>query len=297
MELKIRHNNCPLCNSSKISEATEAVDHTVSNEAYEIWQCNDCSFRFTQDAPSKDSIGEYYKSTDYISHSNNNKGIINRLYHVVRNRTLITKQKLVEQVTEKRNGTILDVGAGTGFFAATMKRAGWSVTALEPDETARVNAVTHNHIQLMPLEQLFNLPLKSFDCITLWHVLEHVHDLHDYMEQFHKLLKQGGKLLIAVPNYTSYDCEHYNSNWAAYDVPRHLWHFSPTSMKQLSTQHSFNISSLQPMWYDSYYVSMLSEKYKGGNILGALLTGFKSNQRAKKDVSRCSSIIYCMNKV
>ena len=244
--------------------------------------------------PDKNEIEKYYKSENYISHSDTKKGLINSLYHRVRKRTLNDKRKIVEKFTKLSTGKVLDIGAGTGAFLNTMDKAGWEVTGLEPDEPARENAKKLYGLSLLPPQELFKLQPQSFDAITLWHVLEHVHELHEYMDQLKKLLKPTGCLFIAVPNYTCYDEKVYKEFWAAYDVPRHLYHFSPTSITQLLLQHGLQLKEIKPMWYDSFYVSMLSEKYKTGknNFLNACWNGYVSNWKALFNKERCSSIIY-----
>ncbi len=294
----IHYNHCPACGSSDIAFVLKAKDETVSKEYFEIWQCNNCNLRFTQDIPDEKNIGSYYQSAAYISHSNTSQGLVNKLYHTVRSITLQSKRKLIEKSSGKKKGNLLDIGAGTGAFASTMKKNGWNVTALEPDETARANALKDFGIELRPTENLFNLPPKTFDVITLWHVLEHVHDLHTYLDTFYSLLVDGGTLIIAVPNYTSYDAQTYSDNWAAYDVPRHLYHFSPESMKLLLNRHHFTLLQQKPMWFDSFYVSLLSEKYISGktNFLKAFTNGTVSNLKAMGQASNCSSIIYLAKK-
>lgn len=298
MENTIHFKTCPLCNNNQIKQVLTATDFTVSHQDFELWQCNGCGFRFTQNIPSQKEIGAFYKSENYISHSNQNKGLIQQLYHLVRKQTLQSKKKLIQTLTQKQTGSLLDIGAGTGYFPAYMQESGWRVTAIEPDETARKNAEAVNKIQLLPAEDFFTLPQFSFDCITLWHVLEHVHQLHEYAEHFYKLLKPHGRLIIAVPNHTSYDANLYKNFWAAYDVPRHLWHFSPESMEYFMNRHNFKVAGHYPMWFDSYYVCMLSEKYKTGklNVFSALINGYKSNRQAKSNVKKCSSVIYCLTK-
>ena len=265
---------------------------------FEIWHCDDCSLRFTQHAPGATAIGRYYQSANYVSHSDTEKGLINRLYHLVRNYTLTGKRKLLLKVTGKETGSLLDVGAGTGAFANTMKLAGWNVTGLEPDETARQNANTKYGLTLQPPGNLFTLEVAQFDAITMWHVLEHVHDLHAYLEQFHQILKPGGRLVIAVPNYTSYDAKVYKQYWAAYDVPRHLYHFSPKSMEQLGNRKGFVLADAKPMWFDSFYVAMLSEQYRNesSNLIGAVWNGLLSNLKALRNKKKCSSVIYIFSK-
>ena len=195
-------------------------------------------------------------------------------------------------------GHILDVGSGTGAFASEMALHGWYVTGLEPDEAAREVAMKEYQIDLKNIDQFFQLPVESFDAITLWHVLEHVHELSSYVQQLKTLLKEKGRLIIAVPNYTSKDAAIYKESWAAYDVPRHLYHFSPRSMQVLMEKHGLQILQHKPMWYDSFYISMLSDKYKTGKtkLVPSFFNGFLSNLKALGDVKRCSSVIYVIGK-
>ena len=269
-------------------------DHSVSKETFEIWQCSVCKLRFTQDVPDESSIGRYYKSPDYISHSNTRTGLINKLYHLVRNYTLRQKKRLVSKRTGLNKGSLLDIGSGTGAFAAFMKKNGWAVTGLEPDAETRQNALETYDMALMPSEGLFQLTPQSFNAITMWHVLEHVHDLHGYLGQICKLLKPGAVLFIAVPNYTSADATKYQEYWAAYDIPIHLYHFSPASMRKLLAIHGLKVKSIKPMWFDSFYVSLLSEKNKTGKsqLLRGFSEGLMSNFKTLSDKSMCSSLIY-----
>ena len=254
--------------------------------------------RFTQDVPDAESIGSYYKSKDYISHSNTSKGLINRLYQVVRKRTLKQKRKLICKVTDINQGDLLDVGSGTGAFVNEMQRNGWKAVGLEPDAGAREVAQNIFNCELKNIDDLFHLTPNSFDAITIWHVLEHVHDLHNYIHQLKNLLKQTGKIIIAVPNYTSFDAFVYKEYWAAYDVPRHLYHFSPTSMKYLVEKNGMHLKDVKPMWFDSFYVSLLSSKYKSGKTkwLNAMWTGLRSNLKAMNDNRKCSSVIYIISR-
>lgn len=294
----IHFNECPICRSPEIQASLNAKDYTVSLENFEIWQCKNCTARFTQNIPGKNQIGKYYQSGNYVSHSETRKGLINKLYHFVRNYTLGQKLRMIQKVTNLSKGHLLDVGAGTGAFAASMQKSGWHITGLEPDKTARENARKNHDIALLEPDNLFSLPEESYDVITLWHVLEHVHQLHEYLDTFYKILKPGGKLIIAVPNFTGDDSAHYQQYWAAYDVPRHLYHFSPQSMRQLMKKHLFSITNYKPMWFDSFYVCMLSEEYKTGrkNLIKAFIRGLQSNIRAIQHNELCSSVIYIMEK-
>jgi len=289
---------CPGCGASSIRQVLSAEDFTVSHQLFHIWECGSCSLRFTQDVPDAGAIGSYYQSDTYVSHTDTKEGLVNRLYHFVRKRTLRQKCRLLQRQTGLRKGRLLDIGAGTGAFANTMRNAGWQVTALEPDSDTRQRAKEIHKLDLLPAGELFALEAGSYDAITLWHVLEHVHDLHRYIEQIKLLLKPGGCLFIAVPNYTSYDAGYYRQFWAAYDVPRHLYHFSPASMQRLLQQYQLQITGCKPMWFDSFYVSMLSWGYKTGkgNPLRAGWVGLVSNFRAMGNRQRCSSLIYLVRK-
>ncbi|MEQ1676397.1 MAG: class I SAM-dependent methyltransferase [Chitinophagaceae bacterium] len=298
MSQLIHYTNCPVCGSSQISKVIIAKDFTVSGETFGIMECNSCSLRFTQDVPDAVSIAPYYKSENYISHTDTSKGLINRLYQFVRKRTLKRKRKLIQKATGIVKGNILDVGSGTGAFVREMKAAGWMVTGLEPDADARKLAAAVNGVTLTEMDQFYKLEPGTFDAITLWHVLEHVHDLQPYIVQLKRLLKENGKLFIAVPNYTSKDAGIYKEYWAAYDVPRHLYHFSPKSIQVLMEKQGLKLQQYLPMWYDSFYISMLSSKYKKGktNLFTSFFNGLRSNFKAMNNTKRCSSVIYIVGK-
>lgn len=294
----ITYQSCPVCRSKNIHIALSAKDYTVSGEIFEIYECGNCSFRFTQHVPEESGIGSYYQSENYISHTDTTRGLINRLYHSVRKRTLQKKLDIIRHYTNIKKGSVLDIGAGTGAFLHTMQQAGWHITGLEPDAETRRRANERYGIVLDSPQKLYTANISPCDAVTLWHVLEHVHDLHGYITQIKKLLKPNGCIFIAVPNYTSYDASVYGEHWAAYDVPRHLYHFSPASMKELLKQHDLKLHKVLPMWYDSFYVSMLSEKYKTGHSghLKAVFNGLLSNLKAIFNKENCSSLIYIIKK-
>lgn len=293
----IHYLQCPVCKSTSIKYSFSAKDNTVSKEAFEIWECSFCTVLFTQDVPSENNIGDYYASPDYVSHSDTQEGFVNKMYHGVKILTLAGKKKLLVNETGLAAGKILDVGSGTGAFLDKMKKGGWQVTGVEPDAGARAKAASLYNIHLRPSVDLFELPEAEYDAITLWHVLEHVHSLHEYVDQLKKLITTKGRIFIAVPNHTSHDANKYKEHWAAFDVPRHLYHFSPLSINVLMEMHGLKVKKIKPMWFDSFYVSMLSEHYKNGkqNLPAALISGMGSNAQALFNNENCSSVIYIIS--
>jgi 2-polyprenyl-3-methyl-5-hydroxy-6-metoxy-1,4-benzoquinol methylase len=295
----VHYSVCPACHKNDISFEFNAKDNTVTSESFPVWGCSYCCTKFTQDVANENEIGKYYQSEKYISHSDTQKGFVNVLYHKVRNFTLVGKRKLVYNESRKSKGDLLDIGCGTGAFINIMKLSGWSVTGLEPDSTAAEKAGKLYGIKPQPSEALFHLTENNYDAITMWHVLEHVHRLDEYVNQCKKLLKPTGVLIIAVPNHTSYDASFYKENWAAYDVPRHLYHFSPEGMSLLMQRHGLKVDKVKPMWFDSFYVSMLSEayRYQKVNLLRAFFVGFYSNLKCFFNPSKCSSVIYIIRPI
>ena len=291
---------CPICNKEDIGFLMHSKDYSLTQDDFQIIQCTHCTLKYTDPVPSKEEIGPYYDFPAYISHTDDNTGLINKLYHSVRNYTLSQKTNWVQSLFTGYKGQLLEIGAGTGAFAHAMTKKGWTVTALEPDAASRERALATYQINIVPIEELFTLTENKFDVITLWHVLEHVHDLNDYIRTFYKLLKPNGRLIIAVPNYTSYDAQFYKKYWAAYDVPRHLYHFSPTAMEYLAKKYTMQILTMRPMWFDSFYVSLLSERYKKTGLFGmlrAVIIGCLSNIVAVKNNRRASSIVYEIKKI
>jgi len=289
--------NCPNCNSQTFEPFISCKDYTVSGEVFSIVNCTSCGFKFTNPRPANNKIGDYYKSDNYISHSNTSKGLISKLYKAVRNYTLKGKLGLISKHSIK--GNLLDYGCGTGMFLSVAKSSTWNAFGIEPDSGARNFAIKENKMTVYPDVKTASANLKDtqFNCITLWHVLEHVMDLNETIAWFYSKLNKGGALIIAVPNYTSYDAKHYKEFWAAYDVPRHLYHFEQTVMVNLVQKTGFTFKESLPMKFDSFYVSMLSEKYKHGkiNYFKAFLTGLKSNLKAS-EAKDYSSVIYVFKK-
>jgi 2-polyprenyl-3-methyl-5-hydroxy-6-metoxy-1,4-benzoquinol methylase len=289
---------CSVCGSTHFSEVFSVKDFSITQEVFVLTSCNQCGFLFTSDAPSQSDIGKYYQSDVYISHTDGSKGLIEKLYQLVRKKTLVDKRKLVSGISHKQKGNVLDYGCGTGAFLNEMKISGWQVSGIEPDSGARKRAEQLVGSKIGLPEELSGLTSGQYDVITMWHVLEHVHELSWTIDQLKRLLKEDGRLFIAVPNHHSFDARHYGSFWAAYDVPRHLYHFSPDTMGLLMEKHGLKVIAQKAMWFDSFYVSMLSEKYKNGkiNIIKAFCIGLISNFITFFNREKCSSLIYVVSK-
>jgi SAM-dependent methyltransferase len=287
---------CPVCGSSDLHDKLRVQDKSVSQETFTIQQCAACGFQFTNPRPDAASIGKYYESDAYVSHNSAAQGLVNRVYKAARYFTVRRKVALITQLNGGQPGRLLDYGCGTGHFLAQAKRTGWQVTGLEPNPRARQDAAARVGQPIQEPAALATLPAGSFDIVTLWHVLEHVHDLNDTLAQLISRLTPGGRLLLAVPNPDSLDAQHYRQDWAAYDVPRHLYHFVPATMRQLLARHGLRLAQTLPLPLDAYYVSMLSEKLRAperaGGPLAVLKAGYKSNQYAAQHGGQYSSLLY-----
>lgn len=266
-------------------------DFTVSGESFELYRNEDLDMLVTQ--PEPENLEVYYESEDYISHTDAKQTFTDRLYQTVKQKNLSNKIQLVDNQTDKAN-SILDIGAGTGDFLVTALKRGYTITGVEPNSKAR-DFAQRKGVELH--SNLSELKEKQFEVITLWHVLEHLPNLEEQISTIVSLLEEDGTLIIAVPNFKSFDAEYYGSYWAAYDVPRHLWHFSKTTIAKLFDKHKMEVASIHPMWFDAFYVSMLSEKYKGNKLylISAFFVGLWSNLKACFTKEH-SSLIYVLKK-
>jgi 2-polyprenyl-3-methyl-5-hydroxy-6-metoxy-1,4-benzoquinol methylase len=292
---KIHIENCLLCDSSMFSHKASPKDFRVSKEAFNVISCDNCGHTFTSPRPVDDELHKFYGDESYISHTNNNKGFFNKIYLTVKRYAIKKKSQLISAVAIK--GKVLDVGAGTGDFLNACKQLGWDVYGVEPSPIARAYAKDQFQIELQSAEQIFKLPKANFHAITLWHVLEHLPDLNQYFNCFEQLLTEDGTLVIAVPNFESVDAQFYGDDWAAWDVPIHISHFSKSTMAKWAQKHGLQIVGLKNMPFDSFYVSMLSERNRNNkfSFLKGGFQGLLSNLRSGKD--NASSLIYIMKKI
>lgn len=290
-------NACPSCGGVFNEVYLSCVDYTVSRETFNIVSCRQCYLKFTNPRPEKAAIGKYYDSPEYISHTNESKGLVNKLYQFVRRRAIKGKFKLIKR--HVKFDSLLDIGCGTGEFLNYCSAKGLKVHGVEPDEKARSLAIRNYGLSISDEKYLQAELNERYSVVTMWHVLEHVHDLSGRLQEVKRLLDEKGVFVVAVPNAKSYDASHYGQYWAAYDVPRHLYHFTPATIKTLMEKNGFNIIARFKMPFDSFYVSMLSEKYKYGyiNFLRAFSVGFTTWICSLFNKDRSSSMIYIIKPV
>ena len=287
---------CPWCNSENNHQFLALKDYFLTQEEFKILECNECKLLFTSPCPTPDKIGNYYKSEDYLSHNEEKKGLFAKIYNKVKKINIKNKFNITVNGQQSTDNNLLDIGCGVGDFLLYAKEKGCNVTGIEPSEDARKIAEKKLDCKILSPEELQNIPDNSFDIITMWHVLEHVADLKTEIHHLQRILKKDGRLVLALPNYKSYDAEYYKDKWAAYDVPRHLSHFSQTSIKNIFKETTLQLVDIKPLKWDSFYISMLSEQYLNSknSFIKGTLTGWKSNRKAKKS-GEYSSLVYIFN--
>ena len=265
-------------------------DYSVSKEIFELHHNPEYDILITYPKPTLDRLSLYYESEDYISHTDGKRSLFEKVYQFVKTISLKRKIKLLNSTSNK--GKLLDVGAGTGEFLRFAFKDGWEVKGIEPNEKAKQRALDKG---ISFENTLSDIADNTYDVITMWHVLEHIPDLNECINDLNRIIKPNGTIIIAVPNFKSFDAEFYGKFWAAYDVPRHLWHFSETSIDRLFSEKNIRLEKILPMKFDSFYVSLLSEKYKTGrmNFIRAFFVGLKSNMNGKK-TKQYSSHIYVL---
>lgn len=287
-------NSCPICTTEmKFKFVTK--DYLVTGESFDIVECEACSIRTTTPFPDKKIIGNYYSSDDYISHDDKVSGIFDSIYGLVRTYQLNKKKKLIGKYFNKSNGKILDIGCGAGDFLQYMKENHWNINGVDTSNKARKIANNKLNIKVMGPKDWINNKEK-YDVITCWHSLEHVHEPWVYLDKIKKSLTLDGFLIVALPNYQSTDAKIYKEFWAAYDTPRHLYHFTIKSMNKTIKPHGLNIESIYRMNFDPFYVSMLSAKHMGKSFMSGLINGFKSWTLSIFSKDKCSSLIFIIKK-
>ena len=286
---------CPWCGNPTEKSYIRLKDYFLSQEDFEVFECEHCHLLFTDPRPTPDKIGAYYQSDEYYSHQQNNQGLIPRIYEFVK--SFNVKRKVNLALTHLPQGKLLDIGCGVGDFLLQVKHNGWTVAGIEPSDDAKNIAQQRLGFRPMDPSESANLEDGSFDVITLWHVLEHIDDLKSQISELSRLLKPGGRLVIALPNFQSFDSQYYKDKWAAWDVPRHLNHFSQDTLRSILVDSGFQYFDTQKLVWDAYYISYLSEKYEHHSLplLRGFWTGLKSNCKARR-TGMYSSLVYRFTK-
>lgn len=289
---------CPVCEGTKFKLFIICKDHFITDEQFEIMKCESCGLKFTANIESEEKADRYYQSEKYISHSNTSKGFTNLLYHAARKYMLGNKRRFAEKISGKKRGSILDIGAGTGFFLKEMANHGWRVSGTEKSENAKKFAKEKHNLHINTPLEIKTFAKQQFNIITLWHVLEHIYNPNEYIQQLIRLLRDDGVIIAALPNSDSYDAGYYKNFWAAYDVPRHIWHFGPKQIELFGAGQKLKLIKIKKMPLDSFYISILSEKYKGTKIpfLKGFFIGAISWFTSLFDYQKCSSLIYVFKK-
>ena len=289
------NNKCPWCRSDKAQINLWLKDEFLTKEDFHICECLNCGLLYTMPRPSKNKIGEYYKSEEYYSHQENKKGFIPKLYEKVKKVNLKHKYELATKGLQI--GKLLDIGCGVGDFLHTAETHGWQCVGVEPSEDAKTIARQRTQATLLSSEDLEQLTDESLDVITMWHVLEHVDELKWQVEQLQRLISKEGRIVIAVPNYKSYDAQFYKEHWAAYDVPRHLNHFNRQSISKIFNTNGLRLIKTDTLKWDAYYISYMSEQYKIHNLplLRGTYRGWLSNIKARRS-GEWSSMVYVFKK-
>ncbi len=292
------YEDCPICKSTSIKSHLPIKDYFLTQEDFEIFQCESCSFIFTRALESEENIGRYYKSEEYISHSDKKKGFFAVLYQYGRKYMLRKKYKSISRHQKLDKGKLLDIGSGTGHFIHFMQKKGWDVEGIEMDKSAREYSIREFSLKVQDNKALFSQEFEKKDVISLWHVLEHLYEPEKYMQRILELLKEDGLLLIALPNANSWDAKHYGKYWAAYDVPRHQWHFTPKSFQHFIQKFDLELVKIRKMPLDAMYVSILSEKYKQNSLqsIRGIINGIRSNIHCLNNAGKSSSVIYFLQK-
>ena len=299
MKNQIKLKKCPVCEGNEFKLKYSLKDYRITQEPFTLASCQNCNFIVTQDVPPFDRIGKYYESPEYLEHSNKSEGIFDLTYNTLRRTMFAYKYRMIKNLHGEK--TILDIGAGSGQFLHYMDQKGYKVSGVELSSKAREYAKNNFGLILKTPEELHSIDNTSkFYTITLWHVIEHLYDVHKTIQKLSTLLERDGYLIIAVPNSDSFDAKYYGKYWAGWDAPRHLWHFTPSTLRSVMKKHGFEAQKIRFLPFDPFFNALLSENYRHGksifNIFRALLVGTLSFIRGIIDIERSSSIVYIFSK-
>lgn len=295
--MNIPRNDCPLCGGKNVRPDMVCEDRLGFKEKFSLYRCKDCTFLFTNPALSPEDVWRYYEGADYGPLSDEVRNPVDRFAHLVRKVTVPARCRMVEKVSGKRTGSLLEIGAGTGVFASTMQRRGWNVVAADPSQGVREQAMRHHGISVHDMDILEKMKGRTFDVVLLWQTLEHVPDIHETMEIIRSFVLKDGIAVIAVPNHTCFDARYYGSRWASYDPPLHYSHFTRRTMATLASLHGFYVAKAFGLRFVSQYVSVLTEYAHGGSVLRGFIVGTIADLLGRCSLSKSSSIAYILKPV
>jgi 2-polyprenyl-3-methyl-5-hydroxy-6-metoxy-1,4-benzoquinol methylase len=287
--------DCLICNSTEKKPFYQVSNRFNQKESFDLVKCPNCNFVYLSPRPTADAIGVYYEVEEYQPHQANARNAADVLYQRVRIWNNRYKRKTIEKY--KKNGNILDYGCGTGEFLLEMNVSGWKTYGYEP--LTKAANIARNH-GLNILKSLQNYQ-GGADIITLWHVLEHIHDARGIIKTLQQIMAPEAYLIIAVPNYQSFDAKIFKQNWVAFDAPRHLYHFTPETMTLFLESMNFQIVSYKTLYFDPWYNSLLSAKIEAKNkkfklliqsLSKSLIAATIANLQSFFIKKRSSSLIY-----
>lgn len=241
---------CPSCGGESAEPVLSAADpsNSLALPHFDVVCCTNCRLHYTNPRPSTGSIGRYY-GADYRPHTG--KAKVHRPL-----RGWYPLDWLRTPPPGDRRPRLLDFGCGAGHFLAGMDRQGWEAVGIDASESA-VQAVRETvglpafagslpHDELEP---------ATFDLVTLWHSLEHVHDPASILREARRLLVESGRLIVAVPNFAGWPRRWFGPNWYGLDLPRHLTHFTPETLRNMLEQARFRVLGMRhprhPDWVRS----------------------------------------------
>lgn len=289
---------CPMCGAVETVPYATCMDHLSSRQQFMLLRCPACGIVFTDKRPQEEEMVKYETLESEIRRADTPNGLIEKMYRHVRKKMMRHKAGLVTGLSYRNSGTLLNYGAKRGFFSSFMEKKGWKVTSVDKYHENRQFSLEHFHHRMYEMQEMDNFQPETFDVITLWHVFEHEYHPHELLDTLHRILRPGGILVMACPNICSTDALHYGPYWAAYDVPRHLWHFNPVSMERLARRHGFTLMHHEKMPYDSFYISIMSEMNMRHSmpILRGMAYGLHSWLVSLTKRGKSSSIVYVFRK-
>jgi SAM-dependent methyltransferase len=285
---------CPICGSDSYRPFLQVADRFRPEERFRLVRCTSCGLIYLNPRPTEQAILKYYQAADYDPHSEGGHGLSGKLYRLARFLNTLLKLHWLSSFSGPRRA--LDVGCGTGYFLQMLRKKGWEVAGVEPVPVAQRLAQQKGLNVVSRLDEAQG----PFGVITLWHVLEHLHNPADTLRQLDRLLAADGWLLLSMPNPLCLDAQYFGPSWVAYDAPRHLVHYRPQDVEHLARQTGFTIFRLAMLPFDPVYNVFLSLQQSTSLSLSQIISGPSMGIRSLLDGIRhpklASSPVYFFRK-